>query len=299
MAGMRHAQRRVGRWFVPAVIGLLSAACGGATASSSHQAVRYGTMQVDGYTRVYREYVPPNLPSKPVPLLVALHGGNQYGDALEQTTGFDSLAEADGFIVAYPNGHGQTWNAGTCSGYPNVSTDNEVHFIDALITKLSAGGRIDPSRVYLSGFSAGAAMAYTAACRLAPRIAGVAVVSGTMDLNSCHPQEPVSIMEIHGTADQELGYNGGTVGLTGAVSPPTPQLVQTWAALDACSRPPATDTGGSVQVTKWTGCAGGTTVVLQTVQGGDHNWYTPQLGGADASLDATQVVWQFLSPLRR
>lgn len=296
---MAAVQRRYVVWFAAVVSSALCAACGGGGGGSPQAALRIGSMQVDGFTRVYREYVPPSLPDKPVPLLLALHGGNQYGDAMEQMTGFDSLAEADGFIVAYPNGHGQTWNAGTCCGYPNVSTANEVDFISALITRLSANGRIDASRVYVTGFSAGAAMAYTVACRLAPRVAAIAVVAGTMDLDSCHPQVPVSVLEIHGTADQELLFNGGTVGQTGAVSPPTMDVVAKWAALDACPGSPAPRAAGTVLVTTWTGCSGGATVELQAVQGADHNWYAPMLGGSDGVVDATQAVWAFLAPARR
>lgn len=296
---MAAVQRYRGVWPGFLAMSLVLAACGGAAAGSSQAALRLGSMQVDGFTRVYREYVPPSLPNTPVPLLLALHGGNQYGDAMEQMTGFDSLAEADGFIVAYPNGHGQTWNAGSCCGYPNVSTDNEIDFIGALITRLSANGRIDAKRVYVTGFSAGAAMAYTIACRLAPRVAAIAVVAGTMDLNACHPQQPVSVLEIHGTADEELQFTGGTVGVTGAVSPPTMDVVAKWAALDACPGSPVPQATGTVLVTTWTGCSGGTTVELQAVLGADHNWYAPALGGSDAVVDATQVVWAFLSPARR
>lgn len=258
-------------------------------------------MQVDGWTRAYRVYTPPDItPAHPVPLLVALHGGQQYGDGMEQLTGFDSLAEGDHFIVVYPNGHGQTWNAGDCCGYPNVSSANEVDFINALIVRLEAGGLVDRSRVYATGFSAGAAMAYTLACRLSTRIAAVAVMSGTMDPDTCHPQMPVAVMEIHGTADLELLYGGGGIGaLTAQPLAATPDIIATWASLDSCPRAPATMTNGDVHTTRWSGCAGGTSVVLNTVESGDHNWYGPQLTGADASLDATSAIWQFVSSFRR
>ena len=295
----RRIQRRCAA--LPAVIAIsVLAACGGGTSGSPQAAIRFGSMQVDGFTRVYRDYVPPGLPDKPVPLLVALHGGNQYGDAMEQMTGFDSLAEADNFIVAYPNGHGQTWNAGNCCGRPNVSTANEVDFISALITRLSAGGRIDPSRIYVTGFSAGAAMTHTIGCRLANRVAAIASVAGTMDIALCHPASPVSALEIHGTADDELRYGGGGIGaLEGEPEPATPDIMAAWASLDGCSPAASTQTSGSVQMSKWTGCAGGTSVLLDTVEGGSHNWYEPSLGGSDGSVDATQVIWQFLSAQHR
>lgn len=280
---------------------ILATACGAAPATpTAGLALQTAAMQVDGLTREYRVYTPPGLPAKPVPLLLALHGGNQYGDAMEQLTGFDSLAEADHFVVAYPNGHGQTWNAGNCCGRPNVSTENEVDFISALITRLSAGGRIDPSRVYVTGFSAGAAMAHTLGCRLAARVAAIASVAGTMDIRACHPASPVSVLEIHGTADLELLYGGGGIGaLEGAPEPATPDIMAAWASLDSCSPAPSTQTDGSVQMTKWSGCADGTSVLLDTVEGGSHNWYAPSLGGSDGALDATQAVWQFLSAQHR
>lgn len=258
-------------------------------------------MQVDGFTRVYRVYTPPGTsPAHPVPLLIALHGGQQYGDAMEQLTGFDSLAEGEHFMVAYPNGHGQTWNAGNCCGFPNVTAANEVDFIDALITRLESGGRVDRTRVYATGFSAGGAMAYALACNLSSRIAAIGVMSGTMDLNACHPQHPVSVLEIHGTADLELLYGGGGIGvLRGDVLPATPDIVSRWAQLDACPNGPETQASATVQLTTWRTCAAGTRVQLQTVQGGDHNWYSPQLPGADASVDATQTIWQFVRQFRR
>lgn len=297
MAGMRT-------WLCAAAMcayAISACACGAGPATpTAALTLRTGSMQVDGLTRYYRVYTPPGLPAKPVPLLVALHGGQQYGDAMEQLTGFDSLAEADHFIVAYPNGHGQTWNAGNCCGFPNVSTTNEVDFISALITRLSAGGRIDPSRVYVTGFSAGAAMTHTIGCRLANRVAAIASVAGTMDIPQCHPASPVSVLEIHGTADLELLYGGGGIGAVGgAAEPATPDIMAAWATLDGCSPAASAQTSGSVQTTKWTGCAGGTSVLLDTVEGGSHNWYAASLGSNDGALDATQAVWQFLSAQHR
>ena len=296
----RGVRRRRVVWLMVGVISVVLAACGGGATGSPQAALRFGSMQVDGFTRVYRAYVPPSLPNRPVPLLVALHGGQQYGDAMEQLTGFDSLAEADQFIVVYPNGHGQTWNAGNCCGFPNVSTTNEVDFISALITRLSANGRIDPKRVYVTGFSAGAAMAHTIGCRLAGRIAAVASVAGTMDIASCRPASPVSVLEIHGTADVELLYGGGGIGAVGGYQEPaTPDIMAAWASLDGCSPAATVETSGSVQLSQWTGCAGGSSVLLDTVEGGSHNWYEPSLGGSDGSLDATQAIWQFLSAKHR
>ncbi|MBV8527478.1 MAG: polyhydroxybutyrate depolymerase [Candidatus Dormibacteraeota bacterium] len=284
------------RTVVIGVIALLVSACGAAQGSIAKvPALQTGSMTVDGFVRYYRVYTPTGLPAQPVPLLVVLHGGQQYGDAMEQLTGFDSLAEADNFVVAYPNGHGQTWNAGNCCGFPNVSTDNEIDFINALITRVSAGRRVDQSRVYVTGFSAGAAMTHTVGCRLANRVAAIASVAGTLDTALCHPQQPISVLEIHGTADLELMYGGGGIGGLGAPLPAIPDMMAAWASLDGCSAQPSNQTNGSVQTMKWMGCGDGASVVLDTVESGSHNWYEPALGGSDGALDTTQTVWQFLS----
>lgn len=297
----RARLRRVGflSWALAAATVVIAACGGGATKTPGKDPQTTGTITVDGIVRNYILFTPPDLPSKPVPLLLALHGGQQYGDAMEQLTGFDSLAAADGFIVVYPNGHGQTWNAGNCCGHPNVTADNEVDFISQLITKLSAGGRIDASRVYVTGFSAGAAMTYTIGCRLSDRVAAIAPVAGTMDLDTCQPTNPVSVMEIHGTTDLELLYDGGVVDGNGAVTPSTPSILQKWASLDGCTDSQPPEKQGGVDMMRWTGCSAGTSVALTTVEGGSHNWYGPQQDGADAAIDATRAVWQFVHLLHR
>ena len=60
----------------------------------------------DGRTRTYHVHVPDTLPPGAVPLLVALHGGTGSGPQFERTSGFDGIADAQGFIVVYPDGVG-------------------------------------------------------------------------------------------------------------------------------------------------------------------------------------------------
>ncbi|MGH9046985.1 MAG: hypothetical protein ACRDVW_06690, partial [Acidimicrobiales bacterium] len=62
------------------------------------------SIDVNGTERTYHLYIPSHLPSGPVPLLVGLHGGLGSGTQFEANTGFDGLAQANGFIVVYPDG---------------------------------------------------------------------------------------------------------------------------------------------------------------------------------------------------
>ena len=78
----------------------------------------------DGRTRTYHVYVPRDLPEgADVPLLVALHGGGGNGNQYRANSGFDGLAEANGFIVVFHDGtsikglkDSRVWNAGACCG---------------------------------------------------------------------------------------------------------------------------------------------------------------------------------------
>src|SRR4029077_20342088 len=90
--------------------------------------------------RTYHLYVPASLPKdRPVPLLVALHGGTGWGTQFEQQSGFDGLAEANQFLVVYPDGvkqpgttaDGRVWNGGACCGIASRQDVDDVGFISA------------------------------------------------------------------------------------------------------------------------------------------------------------------------
>jgi polyhydroxybutyrate depolymerase len=55
-------------------------------------------------------------------------------------------------------------------------------------------------------------MAYRLACELSTRITAIASVSGTMLFDACHPARPVSILEMHGTNDSNVPYDGAVAG---------------------------------------------------------------------------------------
>jgi polyhydroxybutyrate depolymerase len=101
-----------------------------------------------------------------------------------------------------------TWNTGTCCGYAQRSHVDDVAFIRALLDSLERTYRIDRRRVYATGLSNGGMMSYLVACALSDRFAAVAPVSGELSMD-CAPTIPVSVLIIHGTADENLPYNGG------------------------------------------------------------------------------------------
>ena len=217
-----------------------------------------------------------------------------------EATRFDRVAEREGLVVAYPEGVNETWNAGYCCLGRATSGPDDVGFLTRLIDDVAANNRIDSGRVYAVGVSAGAMMAYRLGCDRADRIAGVGSVAGAMVLDACHPAKPLSVIEIHGTADGLVPYDGGrTAGGATQPSPPTPAVAQRWAELNACTRPLATKVEGVVSTSTWSGCGAGTGVKLITIDAGGHAWFAEGLGPLSGAVDATTEIWAFLSSARR
>ena len=279
---------------------LVASACGAAattpTASSAGSLVR-GQMTVNGTTRTYHLLDPSPSDARPKPLVVVLHGGREDGTAMITRTNFDQVAQADGFIVVFPDGVQGHWNSGSCCGAVAVSVSDEEAFFNQLLDQIESRHHVDTSRVYVTGFSAGGYMVYRLACDLSMRFTAAASVSGSMPDGQCTMARPLSILEIHGTADNQLPYAGGVAPGLSDHTPPTVAIVTAWAQRDHCSPSPQSGGTAAVATMSWTGCAAGTQVLLETVAGGGNSWYAPSLTGADAALDATQTVWKFFEPL--
>ena len=281
-----------------------------------------GTVTVSGVHRTYRLYVPASLPTdSPVPLLVALHGGLGSGQQFEVQTGFDGLAEANHFIVVYPNGTPirpgsaeLVWNAGACCSVASQNRQNidDVGFVSALITQLESQYDIDRNRVFVTGHSNGAMMAERLACQLADQVVAIAVQSGTLTVDGCQPSKPVAVLEIHGTADQNVPINGGvgSNSLNQEDYPPPVDGLKLLAARDGCPGTPTTQrdpTNSAVNFEIWHPCHGaGTVVEWAKVTGANHAWMghpapdpriAQQLDGGAPYLgfDSSAAVWSFLA----
>ena len=282
-----------------ATVLVLLAACGGSSGSGDKApppAVQRRQLEVAGLSRGYRLYVPLSLDRRrPAPLVLVLAGVGNPAESMVETTQLDRLADSAGFVVAYPEGVNRTWNAGYCCLLGATTGPDDVGFLTRVIDDVASDHRIDPARVFAVGVSAGGMMAHRLGCERPDRIAGVGSVAGAMIPDACRPARPVSVIEIHGTADPLVPYEGGsTAGGATAPSPPTVAVAERWAELDRCPSPAATRADGPVTTATWTGCADGTGVKLITIEGGGHTWYAP-LGPANGAVDATREIWEFLS----
>lgn len=273
------------------------------------------TITVDGHQRTYHLYVPTSLPAdEPVPLLIGLHGGTGDGEQFARNTQFDRLAEANGFLVVYPDGTGvgptdamRTWNGGNCCGTAARDDVDDVAFISALIDEISTTHQVDPARVFATGHSNGAILSYRLACELSDKIAAVGFYAGSLEIDSCNPSQPVSVLHIHGTGDQNIPIGGGSgpKSISGTSFNVPREGVETLARADGCPGVPAVDGRheGDLTTTIWAPCRSGTEVELLTIDGANHPWpdgvqnalSKVRLGDAYQGFDATTQIWAFLA----
>ena len=295
--------------------------CGEASAGKGAGGLKTFTLGSGGRLRVYGVYAPPQLErSRKYPLLVILHGSGGTGKNFPRLTrrGFEKLADANGAILAYPEGVDKGWNDYRADKEQKAQRENidDASFIVSMLDELAGSYPVDTRRVYAAGISNGAMMTYALACRAAGRFAAIAPVDGAMPENlalTCKPSRPVPVLIMNGTADKLVRWEGGDV--TGLLSRRRRGRVLSaeksrdfWLANNSCdaakkeistldSQP---EDGTSVEKETYSSCAGGANVELIKITGGGHTWpggrqYLPEflVGRTSAEFDASREIWDF------
>lgn len=262
-----------------------------------------------GQAREYIVYVPKSYDrTKPSPLVISMHGAENWPSFQMNLSQWNQLADERGFIVVYPAGEGggpKTWHMrGERTRMPDVI------FIAELIDKLEASYAIDPTRIYANGLSNGGGMTFALSCTLSHRIAAFGPVAAavTLPVDWCQDSRPAPMIAFHGTGDRFTPYNGAKVWLAPEPFPSIPEWTANWARRNRCSPTPV-ESAAAPDVTRleYTGCADDASVVLYTVHGGGHTWPGGQpmpewlVGPTSRSIDATRLMWAFFCqhPLRR
>ena len=273
-------------------IGLFVAACGCGT-EGGEAAVTTAPPTTFGGDRPVELFVPASYaPGTPAPLLVLLHGYSVSGLVQDLYFGLREPALAHGFLYAHPDGTvdesgRRFWNATDgCCNFDGSPVDDST-YLATLVDDIAAAYDVDPRRVYFVGHSNGGFMSYRMACDHAERVAAIASLAGATfaDPTACAPTEPVQVLQIHGTADEDVAYDA-----TPAVDgyPSALVTVETWAGYDGCTldadtSAPALDldeglAGAETSVRRYTsGCDPGGSAELWTLEGGSH---LPSLGPA-------------------
>jgi len=260
-------------------------------------------IEVDGTIRTAWVHVPQIADSDSlVPVVMAFHGSTWNGQTMEQVTGFNDIADREGFIVVYPDGTGPgdilSWNAIYCCSFALEQQVDDLLFVDELTANLLDQYPIDVNRVYATGFSNGAMFAYALAIARPNRFAAIAPVAGAMYASQQQSRVPVPMMIIHGTNDVVLPYGGGwgALGsLSGRTEPAIPVLdaVDFWIDNNGCSQDSTLLlTERNARIETHATCSENTEVTLITLIDGEHAWPTiaSNTSGFLLTDDATELL---------
>lgn len=260
----------------------------------------------DNIQREYSIYVPAAYDgSQAVPLLFNLHGYGSNKDQQDFYGDFKAIADTANFLICLPNGTfdstgSRFWNVGF-----GGATIDDAGFLMSLLDSLSQQYHIDPARVYSTGMSNGGFMSFTLACEQANRVAAIASVTGSITYtqqNNCTPPRPVPVMQIHGTADPTVPYNGTNFSM------PIDDVITHWIAHNNCNATPIETPIPDINTTDnctttrfdYGGCDENTAVVLYKVENGAHTWPGSIINfpGTSYDFNASVEVWRFLSQYR-
>ncbi len=271
---------------------------------------RFFLLAHGGEQRSYLVHLPPAyIGKKELPLVLILHGGGGDAEGMARITGFNELADRQGFIAVYPNGTGiladrfLTWNAGNCCGPAVDRQADDVGFLRVLLDRLKRDFSIDPRRIFVTGLSNGAMMSYRIACELSGEIAAVAPVAGSMNVD-CNPTHPLSVIIFHGTEDGHVRYDGGAPLVRADWHPredrPVRETAALWARFNGCRPEAQRSVQGNIVIDRYGGCRKGTEVILYTLRGEGHTWpggrpWAPWASVPTREISATERIWQFFS----
>ncbi len=254
-----------------------------------------------------------------LPVMIVLHGGASRPEVARTQTGFNGVADANGFLVVYPSGTGRTlnvrgeetpsltWNAGGCCGYAMDNQSDDVGFIRELIASdLPGHYAIDSNRVYATGISNGAMMVYRLAAEVSDLIAAVGPVSGSMMIDGVEPSRPVPVIHFHGLLDENAPFDGGVGNplINPVVQNSIPDTITKWVAFDHADPDARVTQAADYVLNEHDGLtdAPSAPVVLYMLPQGGHTWP----GGVDVTaglgtgplvetVDASTLIWQFVS----
>jgi polyhydroxybutyrate depolymerase len=265
--------------------------CAGAAGSSISRAI-----DVNGRTRTFIEHVPAGFSAdRRYPAIIAFPGRGESARELQTYSQLDGI----GAIVLYAQGLPGAGGLPSWESTPYQSASaHDYEFAADLVQLLVGSSCVDQDHIDMTGKSDGAGFAASAACGI-PQIAAVATISGAFYQGENHcaaAGRPLSILNMHGTADPVVPYDGSsTRGLYA-----TGSWLELWQRRDQCAGPGTSQSiAPDVIRTTWPSCADGTEVVNDRIIGGGHTWPGATVasgpGATTHSIDAAQVMAAFFA----
>ena len=261
----------------------------------------YHQFSHDGLDRDYYIYIPDSI-TIDAPLLFILHGYGSDANAIMNSSQFNLIADEHGFMVCYPQGTEDNWNNRQWfSGWYSNDPVDDVGFLMALAQHIQTEFNLGTEKTFCTGMSNGADMSYRLACEASSVFKAVASVAGCMfewAINSCSPDNPIPVFEIHGTNDNITLWEGDAYYYYGAyvgvettfefwsqLNVTTESIIDTLPNLD-------TQDGSYVISHKNINGINNNEVWLYEVVNGGHHW-----PGAYGNMDisASDEIWYFFN----
>lgn len=185
------------------------------------------TLTYDGLDRTVYVHMPPSYTEgQSMPLVLVLHPFASSGKAIAALTGFDTSADEQGFIVAYPDSYDLRWDDGrsTYSPLPETDSVDDLGFINYLIDELTATYAINEQQIYLVGSGNGGLMAYRVACESPERFAKVVISSALIwnyheELCPTTATAPISMLMMIGGNDFYYPLEGRNINTDDSTPP--------------------------------------------------------------------------------
>lgn len=281
-------------------------------------------LRVGDLDRRYVVHVPPDGDGRtPLPVVIMFHGGGGTARGAMRETDWALKADREGFLAVFPEAlppdptrpsqfrlNGQIWNDGSGRAHAGRRKTPDVAFVNAMIDDLVTRFNVDSRRLYATGFSNGASMAFRVGCELSGRLAAVAPVAGALWIRAPPLERPVSLFYITGDADPLNPLEGGpprlAMGLTlremaSVPKPPVREYVTTWARLLGCQADPETVTPSpGVTTMVYRGGHDENEVRYTVVTDHGHVWpggrsLLPEswVGTSSDAFHATDAIWEF------
>ena len=207
--------------------------------------------------------------SSSLPVLLHFHGWARQGDLIVNHRRISGHTRRRGVLLIAPNGERRTWDFWR----PGQA---DVPFAAAVLEDVAKRFPIDRSRIYVSGYSFGSAMAWRYVCENGDGVAALLAISGTLSQDEECAQAPDEVRHVHGLADTVVDFPMGPGG-------DKTYPVKLWRDMFGCG---ASRHVGEWQAVDWLkldrrqwDCGGGT-VTLDIHSGGHfipHGWIGWQL----------------------
>lgn len=248
----------------------------------------------NGTERQYLIHVPENIQPN-APLLFALHGYTGYAKHVDDALELNELADANGFVVCYPQGslddsRTPHWNARL-----DLSTTDDIGFLSALAISLQSQYNLNPNSTFACGISNGGFMSYTLVAEAPQVFKGAASVVGTMSGYTWENRNtipPTPILQISGTNDNIVPYDGTmTIENGWGGAPHIHTVVDFWRNLNACTTSDTITVSDVTTAYKHSNGTDDNAVWYYEVEGMGHS--VPS--GAPHGIHAGELIWEFFS----